>query len=125
MDLPSSVAPFILRGVTLSGVDSVMAPRAARIEAWGRLAQDLDVATLDAITTTHPLADAPAIAPEMLAGRVRGRVALTVELLSPARRPIQTTNDLAGFWTGSWSEVRKDMRSRYPKHSWPEHPQSG
>lgn len=54
-----------------------------------------------------------------------GRVALTVELLSPARRPIQTTNDLAGFWTGSWSEVRKDMRSRYPKHSWPEHPQSG
>ena len=79
MDLPSSVAPFILRGVTLSGVDSVMAPRAARIEAWGRLAQDLDVATLASITTTHPLADAPAIAPEMLAGRVRGRVALTVD----------------------------------------------
>ncbi len=52
-----------------------------------------------------------------------GQVALTVELLSPARRPIQTTNDLAGFWIGSWKDVRKDMRSRYPKHSWPEHPE--
>lgn len=79
MDLPSSVAPFILRGVTLAGVDSVMAPRAARLEAWDRLAQDLDVATLDAITTTRPLVDAAAVAPEMLAGRVRGRVVLTVD----------------------------------------------
>ena len=42
MDLPASVAPFILRGVTLAGVDSVMAPKAARVEAWARLARDLD-----------------------------------------------------------------------------------
>lgn len=79
MDLPGSVAPFILRGVTLAGVDSVMAPRASRLEAWDRLARELDAATLDAVTTTRPLADAPDLAPEMLAGRVRGRVVLTVD----------------------------------------------
>jgi acrylyl-CoA reductase (NADPH) len=78
MDLPGSVAPFILRGVTLAGVDSVMAPRERRLRAWARLADVLDAAALDAITTTRPLADAPALAPEILAGKVRGRVVLTV-----------------------------------------------
>jgi acrylyl-CoA reductase (NADPH) len=78
MDLPASVAPFILRGVTLAGVDSVMAPRPRRLEAWARLARDLDPRRLEAITQTRPLADAPALAPEILAGRVRGRVVLTV-----------------------------------------------
>lgn len=51
-----------------------------------------------------------------------GTVAIAVELLSPANRPIQITNDLESFWSGSWSEVRKDMAGRYPKHDWPEHP---
>jgi ATP-dependent helicase HrpB len=51
-----------------------------------------------------------------------GRVPLTLALLSPARRPIQTTKDLPGFWKGSWADVRKDMRGRYPKHPWPEDP---
>jgi acrylyl-CoA reductase (NADPH) len=78
MDLPASVAPFILRGVTLAGVDSVMAPMPARRDAWERLARDLDPATLDAITETRPLSDAPALAGDILAGRVRGRVVLTV-----------------------------------------------
>ena len=78
MDLPGSVAPFILRGVTLAGVDSVMAPLAARTEAWARLATDLDVATLDAITELRPLADAPDLAPDILAGKVRGRIVFEV-----------------------------------------------
>ena len=51
-----------------------------------------------------------------------GTVPLTLELLSPAHRPIQTTRDLPGFWRGSWADVRADMRGRYPKHAWPENP---
>lgn len=51
-----------------------------------------------------------------------GTVPLTLELLSPAHRPIQTTRDLPGFWRGSWADVRSDMRGRYPKHVWPENP---
>ena len=79
MDLPSSVAPFILRGVTLAGVDSVMAPREVRLEAWDRLATDLDPDLLATVTSTRPLADAAAIAGELLAGSVRGRVVYTVD----------------------------------------------
>jgi acrylyl-CoA reductase (NADPH) len=78
MDLATSVAPFILRGVTLAGIDSVMAPKAARIEAWGRLARDLDRGKLRAMTETRPIADAPALAPAVLAGKVRGRIVLEV-----------------------------------------------
>lgn len=51
-----------------------------------------------------------------------GKVALTLELLSPAHRPIQTTRDLPGFWRGSWAEVRAEIRGRYPRHSWPDDP---
>jgi acrylyl-CoA reductase (NADPH) len=78
MDLPASVAPFILRGVTLAGVDSVMAPRERRLRAWARLAEHLDATALDAFTTTRPLADAPQLARDILAGQVRGRVVITV-----------------------------------------------
>jgi ATP-dependent helicase HrpB len=51
-----------------------------------------------------------------------GRAPVTFKLLSPAQRPVQVTRDLAGFWRGSYADVRKDMRGRYPKHYWPENP---
>jgi ATP-dependent helicase HrpB len=51
-----------------------------------------------------------------------GRIKLQLALLSPAGRPVAITADIAGFWRGAWSDVRKDMRGRYPKHDWPEHP---
>jgi acrylyl-CoA reductase (NADPH) len=78
MDLPASVAPFILRGVTLAGVDSVMAPRARREEAWQRLARDLDPGALESIATEIPLADAAARAQELMDGRVRGRYVVRI-----------------------------------------------
>ena len=74
MDFPATVAPFILRGVALLGVDSVMAQRALREQAWSRLARDLDVALLDEITTEVGLDDAIAAAQKLMAGQVRGRI---------------------------------------------------
>jgi acrylyl-CoA reductase (NADPH) len=74
MDLPASVAPFILRGVTLAGVDSVMCPAPRRQEAWARLARDLDLDRLDAMTRTATLKEVPALGEAILAGQVRGRV---------------------------------------------------
>lgn len=78
MDFPASVAPFILRGVTLYGIDSVMAPLPVRQEAWKRLAHDLDIAKLDAITREIGLGEAVAVAAELLEGKVRGRVVVNV-----------------------------------------------
>ena len=78
MDLPGSVAPFILRGVTLIGIDSVMASKPRRVKAWERLASDLDRKKLAALTVTRPLADVVELAPKILAGKVRGRVVLEV-----------------------------------------------
>lgn len=78
MDFPATVAPFILRGVTLAGIDSVMCPRPKRIEAWNRLAADLDVAKLDLVTTEIGLADAIPTAQALLDGKVRGRVVVDV-----------------------------------------------
>jgi acrylyl-CoA reductase (NADPH) len=73
MDFPSSVAPFILRGVALLGVDSVMAPLALRREAWARLARDLDLAKLKSMTTEIGLHEAIPAAQQLMAGRARGR----------------------------------------------------
>ena len=78
MDFPGTVAPFILRGVTLAGVDSVMAPYVRRAKAWERLARELPPEVLAANTETIGLADAPAVAARLLAGQVRGRVVVDV-----------------------------------------------
>lgn len=78
MDLPTSVAPFILRGVALLGIDSVQMPMPRRRQAWDRLARDLDIERLSRMTTTLPLSGVRNAAEDILAGKVRGR--LVVEL---------------------------------------------
>ena len=78
MDFPASVAPFILRGVRLIGIDSVMAPSPKRVAAWERLAKELDAGKLAAITREIGLAEALVQAPELLAGKVRGRLVVNV-----------------------------------------------
>ena len=80
MDLPASVAPFILRGVTLYGIDSVMAPLSRREAAWQLLAQRLDRGKLAAMTRSIGLSDALAAAEDILAGRVRGRLVVDVNV---------------------------------------------
>lgn len=78
MDLPATVAPFILRGVSLLGVDSVMAPRSKRLAAWAGLARDLDMDRLAKMTNEIALADVIGTAPDFLAGKVRGRIVVPV-----------------------------------------------
>ncbi len=78
MDFPSTVAPFILRGVTLAGIDSVMCPRAERLIAWQRLGTDLDIDKLGAISRLVGLDEAIPLAHQLLAGTVRGRVVVDV-----------------------------------------------
>lgn len=78
MDLPGSVAPFILRGVTLAGIDSVMCPLPRREQAWGRLARDLDPTKLKLMTTNVALTDVVKAGEDILAGKIRGRVVVDV-----------------------------------------------
>jgi acrylyl-CoA reductase (NADPH) len=78
MDLPTSVAPFILRGVSLLGIDSVMCPLKRRREAWNRLASDLDRGKLAAMTTEVGLGQAPDFGSAILEGRVRGRIVVKI-----------------------------------------------
>ncbi|NYZ15305.1 oxidoreductase [Azospirillum sp. RWY-5-1] len=77
-DLPTTVLPFILRGVALLGIDSVMAPAARRERAWARLARDLDSGKLAAMTTVEPMSKLPELADAILAGKTRGRVVIDV-----------------------------------------------
>ena len=77
-DLPSTVMPFILRSVTLAGIDSVMAPLALRRQAWQRLASDLDPAKLETITDTITLADVVERAGLLMQGKVRGRIVVSI-----------------------------------------------
>ena len=76
MDLPGSVAPFILRGVSLLGIDSVMAPRDIRLEAWRRIGEDLDAARLTALSTLMPFEAIVNAAHDIVAGKVRGRLVI-------------------------------------------------
>ena len=78
-DLPTTVIPFLLRGVNLLGIESVMCPREERIEAWRRLAHDLPLDRLDRMTETVPLAALPDLAPKILKGAVRGRIVVDVK----------------------------------------------
>ena len=78
MDLPASVAPFILRGVSLLGIDSVQCPKARRLEAWRRLALDLDRDKLASMTETIPLDDVFAAGARILKGETRGRLVVTI-----------------------------------------------
>jgi acrylyl-CoA reductase (NADPH) len=78
MDLPTTVAPFILRGVKLIGVNSVSTPMPRRMEAWSRIARDLDLAKLKALTTHVKLDDVPRVAADIVAGQVRGRVVVDI-----------------------------------------------
>ena len=78
MDFPASVAPFILRGVSLLGIDSVMAPKQPRLAAWQRLSRDLDAAALESIAHEIPLGDAIAAAGDLMDGKVRGRIVVDV-----------------------------------------------
>jgi acrylyl-CoA reductase (NADPH) len=78
MAFPATVAPFILRSVTLAGVDSVMCPRATRLEAWTRLARDLDIAKLDALTQEIGLSETTQWAESLLAGQIQGRIVVDV-----------------------------------------------
>ena len=77
-DLPASVLPFILRNVTLAGIDSVNAPQSARLEAWSRLATDLDLSKLARTTQQIGLADVPDVVSQVLKGQVRGRTVVDV-----------------------------------------------
>jgi acrylyl-CoA reductase (NADPH) len=78
MELATSVAPFILRGVSLLGIDSVRAPKALRIAAWDRLARDLDRNKLKAMTRTIPLTEVIGAARDIVEGKVRGRVVVAI-----------------------------------------------
>lgn len=79
MEFPGSVAPFILRGVTLAGIDSVTRPQADRLQAWARLATDLDLSLLALISREIGLSEVIDVAPQLLAGQVRGRIVVDTE----------------------------------------------
>lgn len=79
MDFPASVAPFILRGVTLAGIDSVMRPRQDRIDAWARLARDLDVSLLPLISREIGLSEVVETAHQLMDGQVRGRIVVDTQ----------------------------------------------
>lgn len=130
--------PFLLRKSRASEVDAetlenalgALIPRQMRTRLETEAPTHFDAPTGNRFALDYEAADAPAlhIRVQELFGLkehpsiARGRLPLTLHLLSPAHRPIQITRDLPGFWAGSWRAVRADMRGQYPKHVWPEDP---
>lgn len=130
--------PFLLRKSRASEVDAetlenalgALIPRQMRTRLDTEAPTHFDAPTGNRFALDYEAADAPAlhIRVQELFGLkehpsiARGRLPLTLHLLSPAHRPIQITRDLPGFWAGSWRAVRADMRGQYPKHVWPEDP---
>ncbi|MGD8278951.1 MAG: ATP-dependent helicase C-terminal domain-containing protein, partial [Gemmatimonadota bacterium] len=104
--------------------------RARRLDAEAPVHIEVPSGSRVAIDYTDPAAPALAVRLQEVFGLretpriASGRVPLTMRLLSPARRPVQVTRDLASFWKTGYFEVRKDLRARYPKHAWPDDPLS-
>ena len=115
---------------TLENALHTLVPRQMRGRLDAEAPTHFDAPTGNRFALDYEAADAPAlhIRVQELFGLkehpsiARGRLPLTLHLLSPAHRPIQITRDLPGFWAGSWRAVRADMRGQYPKHVWPEDP---
>jgi len=138
------LAPHLARATGRADLDRLDLTRLLRGLVPFEVAADLDRLAPAALTVpggrtvTLDYGDGAPGDPPVLAVRVQqmfgatetptvagGRVPVTLHLLSPADRPVQVTSDLAGFWAGSWREVRKEMAGRYPKHAWPADPSVG
>ncbi|MCW5719395.1 MAG: ATP-dependent helicase HrpB [Bauldia sp.] len=132
------LAPHIVGRTTLSGITaddlasalSALLPWDRRAEIDRSLPSHFEAPTGSRLPIDYAAENGPAVEVRVqelfgldhhpaVAG---GRVPLVLVLLSPAHRPIQTTRDLPGFWRGSWRDVRKDLRGRYPRHPWPDDP---
>jgi ATP-dependent helicase HrpB len=134
----SWLAPFLMRVTKLSEIDAGLLDQALDALIPWNLKRSLDAEApthFEAPTgNRHPIdydgpgAPALSIRVQELYGLTehpaiaRGRLPLTLNLLSPAHRPIQITRDLPGFWAGSWSAVKSEMKGRYPRHVWPDDP---
>jgi ATP-dependent helicase HrpB len=119
-----------LRRLDLAAIllDHVGWQRRARLDALAPTHLEVPSGSRLPIDYADPAAPALAVRLQEMFGLAEtprvggGRVPLTLQLLSPAQRPVQVTRDLAGFWRTSYFDVRKDLRGRYPKHHWPEDP---
>jgi ATP-dependent helicase HrpB len=135
---PDWLAPFLQGKTSLAEIGAEDLARALHAQLDHKLLRRLEIEApthFTAPTGTEAAVDYQAEGGPSIALRVQelfglsthpalagGRVPLILHLLSPAHRPIQITRDLPGFWRGSWSAVRADLRGRYPRHSWPENP---
>jgi ATP-dependent helicase HrpB len=137
-DIQTWLAPFLARKTKLSDLDAEDLQSALdalipwdlkrRLEAEAPTHFEAPTGNRHAIAYDGPSAPLLSIRVQELFGLTQhpsiaqGRLPLTLELLSPAHRPIQITRDLPGFWRGSWAAVKSDMRGRYPRHPWPDDP---